>query len=117
MFGLIFTVIGAFIALAILFSKPYLIPSTPTNGWLNFLLIVGAVGSLVASIVLLAKKRKRRGATPYLTAGFTFVGCTAALLLPFPLRGGAGAVTAFAAFVPFVLSIITILVERRPVRG
>lgn len=116
-FGLIFAVLGLFIALAILFSEPILIASTPTNGLLNFLLIVGSVGSLVTSIVLLAKQRRRAGATPYLVAAFSIVGCISALLLPFPLRGGAGTITACAALVSMVLSIATVFVERRRTFG
>lgn len=44
--------------------------STPLNGWLNFFLIVGSVGCLVTGIVILAKQRKRGGATPWLVASF-----------------------------------------------
>ncbi|RAX43899.1 hypothetical protein DQ354_18100 [Arthrobacter sp. AQ5-06] len=44
--------------------------STPFYGWMNFFLIVGSIGCLVTGIVILAKQRKRGGATPWLVAFF-----------------------------------------------
>lgn len=83
-FALIFAVLGIFEVLIVLFSRPPIAPSTPFVGWMNFLLLVGSVGSLVTGIVLLAKQRRRGGATPWLVAAFGVVGALGAFLIPFP---------------------------------
>ncbi|MGO4230157.1 hypothetical protein AB4Y72_14945 [Arthrobacter sp. YAF34] len=68
--ALIVSVIGVVFAGAFLLSKSSDGGSTPFNGWMNFFLIVGAIGCLVTGIVILAKQRKRGGATPWLVAAF-----------------------------------------------
>jgi hypothetical protein len=71
--ALVLAVVGDLFAGVFLFGETSYGASTPFNGWMNFFLIVGSIGSigsLVTGIVILAKQRKLGGATPWLVASF-----------------------------------------------
>lgn len=67
--GLVLSVVGILFSGILLFGRNGG-SSTPLNGWMILFVIVGSIGSLVTGIVILAKQRKRGGATPWLVLSF-----------------------------------------------
>lgn len=117
--GVLALAIGAWSALFAavrLFTKGSLGgPSTPFVGWMNFLIILGAVGCLVTGIVIIVKQKKRGGATPYLVAGFDALLLIAALglgTLVYSGTPGGDRITLFAAVVVLLSAGAVILHER-----
>lgn len=109
---LVLSISGLTMAAARLFTKG-LGGSTPFNGWMNFILIVGAVGSLVTGIVIIAKQRKTFGATPWLVGSFTALVLIACLgLLPAPGLPGLTLITLPVALAALVLAALVIAMER-----
>lgn len=82
--------------------------STPYNGWMNFFLIVGSIGSLVTGIVILAKQRKQGGAIPWLVTAFSgsmVLGC-----LGFMAGGNSGLPGAPLIVLPFALATLVLAI-------
>lgn len=112
--ALILSVVGIFFAGLVLFV-PHRGGSTPLNGWMNFFLIVGSIGSLVTGIVILAKQRKRGGATPWLVASFAALVVIACLSFmatrDIGLPGAPGMTMPFALGTA-ILAVLVILMEK-----
>lgn len=90
--------------------------STPFNGWMNFFLIVGSIGSLVTGIVILAKQRKRGGATPWLVGSFSalaVVGCLGAMAGGSAGLPGAWGISLLLALPVVALAVLVIALEKR----
>jgi uncharacterized membrane protein SirB2 len=89
--------------------------STPLMGWMNFLLIVGVLGCLVTGIVILAKQRKRGGATPWLIASFAVLIVVACLGLNSDYNNGTPggqAIMIPSALAATVLAALVIVLEK-----
>lgn len=89
--------------------------STPFMGWMNFLLIVGVLGCLVTGIVILAKQRKRGGATPWLVASFAVLIVLACLGLNSDYNNGTPggqAIMIPCALAAAVLAALVIVLEK-----
>ncbi|GAA1772338.1 hypothetical protein GCM10009712_20450 [Pseudarthrobacter sulfonivorans] len=112
--ALVMSVFGIFTACMFLFTR-HSGASSPFNGWMNFFLIVGSIGCLVTGIVILAKQRKRGGATPWLVASFGALGAIACL--GFMAGGNSGLPGAFDIILPVALAtvilalLVTVLVK------
>jgi uncharacterized membrane protein SirB2 len=90
-------------------------PSNPFEGWMNFMLIVGAVGCLVTGIVVIAKQKKRGGATPWLVAGFAvliLVGALGLGSMVYSGTPGGDRITLFAAFAVLIPAALVIVMEK-----
>ncbi|MET4143805.1 hypothetical protein [Arthrobacter sp. UYCo732] len=111
--ALVLFVFGIFTAGMFLFSR-HSGASSPLNGWMNFFLIVGSIGCLVTGIVIMAKQRKRGGATPWLVASFAALAVIACL----GFLGGrdSGLPGAFTIILPVALAV-TVLAVLVIVRG
>lgn len=113
--ALIVAVIGVIFAGAFLFSKSSDGGSTPLNGWMNFFAIVGSIGCLVTGIVIIAKQRKRGGATPWLVASFaaliviSCLGFMSSLSYNLP---GAPVITLPVALATLVLTVLVIVKDK-----
>ncbi|MDT0168887.1 hypothetical protein [Pseudarthrobacter sp. BRE9] len=103
--ALVSSVVGIMIAGIYLFVR-HGGASTPFNGWMNFFLIVGSVGCLVTGIVILAKQRRKGGATPRLVTSFSglmVLGC-----LGFLVGGNSGLPGAPLMVLPFALATLVL---------
>ncbi|WP_427136702.1 hypothetical protein [Pseudarthrobacter sp. S9] len=114
--ALVLSVVGIIFAGAFLFSK-HGGASTPFNGWMNFFLIVGSIGCLVTGIVIIAKQRKRGGATPWLVASFAALVVIACL--GFMSSGnsglpGAPVITLPAALATAILAVLVVVKDKTP---
>lgn len=113
--ALIASVVGLFSAALLLFMR-HGGDSTPLNGWINFLLIVGSIGCLVTGIVIVAKQRKRGGATPWLVtsfAGLIVVVCLISILLRSSGLPGAWTLILPFALATLVLAVLVVVKDRR----
>lgn len=105
--AIIASVVGIMIVGIFLFAR-HGGASTPFNGWMNFFLIAGSIGSLVAGIVILVKQRKRGGATPWLVTSFSglaVIGC-----LGFMAGGNSGLPGAPLLVLPFALATLVLAI-------
>jgi hypothetical protein len=111
--ALVLSVVGIIFAGMLLFVR-HSGASTPFNGWMNFFLIVGSIGCLVTGIVILAKQRKRGGATPWLVASFAVLVVVACLVMAARNTGlpGATVITLPAALAVTVLAVLVIVKEK-----
>ncbi|MFF2244293.1 hypothetical protein ACFVTM_08960 [Arthrobacter sp. NPDC058130] len=116
--GVVALVIAPFAVLLVgvrLFAR-HMGPSTPFLGWMNFLLLVGAVGCLVTGIVILAKQRKRGGTTPWLVgsfAGLIVLGCLGLNTVLANGTPGGQAILIPCALAVAVLAALVIILEKR----
>ncbi|QOT19538.1 hypothetical protein [Paenarthrobacter sp. YJN-5] len=105
---------GVLYATVRLFTKG-LGPSTPFVGWMNFLIIVGAIGCLVTGIVIIVKQRKRGGATPWLVGSFAAAILIAALGLggmDYSGTAGGDKISMIAALVTIAFAGVVIVLEK-----
>lgn len=113
--AIVLAVVGILFACAFLFQKSAYGASTPFNGWMNFFLIVGSVGSLVTGIVILAKQRKRGGATPWLVTSFAalvVIACLGFMSSRSMGLPGAPVITLPFALAATALAILVIVLEK-----
>jgi hypothetical protein len=114
--GLVLSVVGIVLASALLFTKG-LGPGSPFLGWMNFFLIVGSIGCLVTGIVIIAKQRKRGGATPWLVATFAalaVIACIGMLAGPRSSFPGFVMITLPVALATGILAVLVIVRDKTP---
>ena len=105
--ALVASVVGVMIAGVFLFPRRGG-ASTPFNGWMNFFLVVGSIGSLVTGIVILAKQRKQGGATPWLVTCFS--GLMVIACLGFMAANDCGLPGTPLIILPFALATLVIAI-------
>ncbi|GAA2134438.1 hypothetical protein GCM10009825_18060 [Arthrobacter humicola] len=112
--ALVLPVVGLPFAAALLFSKG-LGPGSPFNGWMNFFLIVGSIGCVVTGIVIIAKQRRRGGATPWLVGSFALlvvIACLGMLASPRASFPGFILITVLVAIATLILAILVIVMDK-----